>query len=47
MDVLFVVTLYDDSDNSLLVTLGNGINNYLLDPAEYSGAPLHISTNPN
>jgi hypothetical protein len=25
------VTLYDDSDNSLLGTLGNGINNYLLD----------------
>ncbi|MFY9645727.1 MAG: TonB-dependent receptor, partial [Terriglobales bacterium] len=42
----FPVTLYDDSDNSLLGTLGNGVNNYLLDTPEYSGAPLHINTNP-
>ncbi|MGD1081776.1 MAG: carboxypeptidase regulatory-like domain-containing protein [Candidatus Sulfotelmatobacter sp.] len=42
----FPVTLYDDSDNSLLGTLGNGINNYLLDTPEYSGAPLDINTNP-
>jgi hypothetical protein len=40
------VTLYDDSDDSLLGTLGNGINNYLLDTPNYSGAPLHINTNP-
>jgi hypothetical protein len=40
------VTLFDDSDNSLLGTLGNGINNYLLDTPEYHGAPLNIHTNP-
>lgn len=40
------VTLYDDSDNSLMGTLGNGINNYLLDTPEYSGGPLDINTNP-
>jgi hypothetical protein len=42
----FPVTLADDSDNSLLGTLGNGINNYLLDTPEYHGAPLDINTNP-
>jgi hypothetical protein len=42
----FPVTLYDDSDNSLLGTLGNGINNYLLDTPDYHGAPLDINTNP-
>jgi len=40
------VTLYDDSDRSLLGTLGNGVNNNLLDTPEYSGAPLDIKTNP-
>jgi hypothetical protein len=40
------VTLYDDSDNSLLGTLGNGINNNLLDTPEYHRAPLDINTNP-
>jgi hypothetical protein len=40
------VTLLDDSDNSLLGTLGNGVNNYLLDTPEYHGAPLDINTNP-
>ena len=40
------VTLLDDSDNSLLGTLGNGVNNYLLDTPEYHGAPLNINTNP-
>jgi hypothetical protein len=40
------VTLSDDSDNSLLGTLGNGINNYLLDSPEYHAAPLDINTNP-
>lgn len=44
----FPVTLYDDSDNSLLGTLGNGINNYLLDTPEYRGTPheININTNP-
>lgn len=42
----FPVTLYDDSDNSLLGTLGNGINNYLLDTPDYHGAPLDINNNP-
>lgn len=42
----FPVTLYDDSDNSLLGTLGNGINDYLLDTPEYHGSPLDINTNP-
>ena len=42
----FPVTLYDDSDNSLLGTLGNGVNNFLLDTPEYNGAPLNINTNP-
>ena len=40
------VTLLDDSDNSLLGTLGNGVNNYLLDTPEYHGAALEINTNP-
>jgi hypothetical protein len=40
------VTLYDDSDNALLGTLGNGINNYLLDTPNYNGGPLDINTNP-
>jgi hypothetical protein len=40
------VTLLDDSDNSLLGTLGNGVNNYLLDTPEYHGAPPDINTNP-
>jgi hypothetical protein len=42
----FPVTLYDDSDRSLLGTLGNGVNNYLLDTPQYHGAPLDINTNP-
>lgn len=29
------VTLFDNSDNSLLGTLGNGANNYLLDTPQY------------
>ncbi len=40
------VTLYDDSDNSLLGTLGNGVNNSLLDTPNYNGGPLNINTNP-
>jgi hypothetical protein len=42
----FPVTLYDVSDNSLLGTLGNGVNNNLLDTPNYNGDPLQISTNP-
>jgi hypothetical protein len=30
----------------LLGTLGNGVNNFLLDTPEYHGAPLNINTNP-
>jgi hypothetical protein len=40
------VTLLDDSDDSLLGTLGNGINNYLLDTPEYHRAPLDVNTDP-
>jgi hypothetical protein len=42
----FPVTLYDDSDNSLLGTLGNGVNNNLLDTPEFTSGPLEINTNP-
>ena len=42
----FPVTLFDDSDNSLLGTLGNGVNNYLLDTPNYNGTPLQVNTNP-
>jgi hypothetical protein len=42
----FPVTLYDFSDNSLLGTLGNGVNNNLLDTPNYNGGPLEINTNP-
>jgi hypothetical protein len=44
------VTLYDDSDYSLLGTLGNGINNYLLDTpntkaARSTSTPIHATGN--
>jgi hypothetical protein len=42
----FPVTLYDDSDNSLLGTLGNGVNNDLLDTPQFTPGPLHINSNP-
>ena len=42
----FPVTLADDSDRSLLGTLGNGVNNELLDTPEVSAGPLRIDTNP-
>ena len=42
----FPVTLFDNSDNSLLGTLGNGVNNDLLDPPEFTPGPLQINTNP-
>jgi len=41
----FPVTLLDNSDRSLLGTLGNGANNYLLDTPQYAPGPLHINTN--
>ena len=42
----FPVTLYDDSDRSLLGTLGNGVNNNLLDTPQLLPGPLNIHTNP-
>jgi hypothetical protein len=42
----FPVTLADDSDRSLLGTLGNGVNNELLDTPRISPGPLEINTNP-
>jgi hypothetical protein len=42
----FPVTLFDDSDRSLLGTLGNGVNNQLLDTPEVLPGPLQIDTNP-
>jgi Carboxypeptidase regulatory-like domain len=41
----FPVTLFDNSDKSLLGTLGNGANNYLLDTPQYLPGPLKINTN--
>ncbi len=41
----FPVTLTDNSDNSLLGTLGNGVNNYLLDTPQQLPGPLQINTN--
>ena len=38
------VTLFDNSDNSLMGTLGNGANNYLLDTPKYAAGPLKINT---
>ena len=40
----FPVTLFDNSDNSLLGTLGNGANNYLLDTPQYLRGSLKINT---
>jgi hypothetical protein len=42
----FPVTLADDSDRSLLGTLGNGVNNELLDTPQITPGPLEIDTNP-
>jgi hypothetical protein len=41
----FPVTLLDNSDNSLLGTLGNGANNYLLDTPQATPGPIKINTN--
>lgn len=40
------VTLVDNTDSSLLGTLGNGVNNYLLDTPEYVGGSLNLNENP-
>ena len=42
----FPVTLMDHSDNSLLGTLGNGVNNQLLDTPQYVGGSLNLNNNP-
>jgi hypothetical protein len=42
----FPVTLSDTSDNSLLGTLGNGVNNQLLDTPQFTRGSLDINTNP-
>jgi hypothetical protein len=42
----FPVTLSDDSDSSLLGTLGNGVNNQLLDTPELLPGKLQINNNP-
>lgn len=42
----FPVTLSDTSDNSLLGTLGNGVNNQLLDTPQMTSGSLQINTNP-
>jgi len=42
----FPVTIQDTSDNSLLGTLGNGVNNYLLDTPQFTPGRLQINTNP-
>jgi Carboxypeptidase regulatory-like domain len=41
----FPVTLFDNTDNSLIGTLGNGANNYLLDTPQHLPGPLKINTN--
>ena len=38
------VTFFDNSDNSLIGTLGNGANNYLLDTPQYTPGPFKINT---
>jgi hypothetical protein len=42
----FPVKLMDDSDRSLLGTLGNDVNNELLDTPQILSGPLDINTNP-
>jgi Transposase IS116/IS110/IS902 family len=39
----FPVTLTDNADDSLLGTLGNGVNNFLVDTPQYLGGPLGIN----
>ena len=43
----FPVTLYNDTDSSLLGTFGNGVNNHLLDTPNYTpGCSLDINHDP-
>jgi len=43
----FPVTLYNDTDSSLLGTFGNGVNNHLLDTPNYTpGCDLQINHDP-
>ena len=43
----FPVTLYNDTDSSLLGTFGNGVNNHLLDTPDYTpGCDLKLNSNP-
>jgi hypothetical protein len=42
----FPVTLYDQSDSSLLGSLGNGVNNQLIDTPVFTPGSLNINTNP-
>jgi hypothetical protein len=42
----FPVTLSDTSDRSLLGSLGNGVNNQLLDTPQMTSGPLQINRNP-
>ena len=42
----FPITLVNNSDNSLLGTNPNGVNNSSIDEPEYSGGPLSLNSNP-
>src|SRR5207247_8755572 len=42
----FPVTLYNNTDTSLLGTFGNGVNNDLLDTPDMALGPLEIHNNP-
>jgi hypothetical protein len=42
----FPVTLYNNTDTSLLGTFGNGVNNDLLDTPNFTAGPLKVHTNP-
>jgi hypothetical protein len=42
----FPVTLVNDSDNSLLGTLNNGINNFFVDTPQTTGQPLALNHDP-
>jgi hypothetical protein len=42
----FPITLVNNSDNSLLSTLNNGINNFFVDTPQTTGQPLALNHNP-
>jgi hypothetical protein len=42
----FPVTLESDSDNSLMGSIPNGVNNHSLDLPDYNGQPLNLNGNP-